>query len=147
VLNANSPAEARLQQDPIARRQYPRRFVGADRDAGEQCGRRMVNLVGEVAQSEFVDDVECLFEAAGAGDRDEFDSFSRVARLHPGLAVVAVVEHRDCQIRWPLHCDRRERTKPISISPSPVTTRTRRSGWAIASPSPIIAAAPIAPQR
>ena len=73
--------------------------------------------------------------ADGAGDRDEFDSFSRVARLHPGLAVVAVVEHRDCQVRWPLHCDRRERTKPISISPSPVTTRTRRSGWAIASPS------------
>ena len=36
---------------------------------------------------------------------------------------------------------------PISISPSPVTTRTRRSGRAIAKPSPTIAEAPIAPHR
>ena len=36
---------------------------------------------------------------------------------------------------------------PISISPSPVTTSTRRCGCALASPSPIIAAAPIAPHR
>jgi len=34
---------------------------------------------------------------------------------------------------------------PMSISPSPVTTSTRRRGCASASPSPIMHAEPIAP--
>src|SRR5439155_24853013 len=36
---------------------------------------------------------------------------------------------------------------PISISPSPVTTKTRRFGCARASPNPTVTALPIAPQR
>jgi hypothetical protein len=37
--------------------------------------------------------------------------------------------------------------KPISISPSPVITSTRRFGCANASPNPTVTALPIAPQR
>jgi hypothetical protein len=36
---------------------------------------------------------------------------------------------------------------PISISPSPVTTSTRRRGWARANPRPAMAAPPIAAQK
>src|SRR5215472_8387313 len=50
LVDADRAAEARLQQYPIARRQYPRRLVGADRDPCEQRGCGVVDPGGKVAQ-------------------------------------------------------------------------------------------------
>jgi hypothetical protein len=47
-------------------------------------------------------------KTAGFGNADEIDAGIRVARLHAGLAVMAVVEHHDGEICWLLDADRRE---------------------------------------
>ena len=70
-----------------------------------------------------------------------------VARLHAGLGVTAVVEHRDRQVGRPLHADRRQRAQPHQHLAVAGDDQHRRSGRAIARPSPTIAAAPIAPHR
>jgi len=41
VFDAGCSAEPVLQQHPVAGRQHPRRLVGADRDPGEKCRRRI----------------------------------------------------------------------------------------------------------
>src|SRR5271163_2691672 len=107
LMRADRLPEAGLQKHAVTRRQYPRGLVGADRNPSEQGGWRIVNPGTEVPQSEFVDDVESLPEAASTGDCDQLDTLRGVTGLHPGLAVVAVIEHRDRQVRRALHAARR----------------------------------------
>ncbi len=107
-----SAAEPGFEVDPVARRQHARRLVGADRDAGEQGRRRLADAAGEIAQPQFVGDIEDLLDAAGARHRGQLDRRLGVARLHAGLGVMAVVEHRDREVRRPLHPDRRQCPQP-----------------------------------
>ena len=73
-FRADRAAEAVLQKNAVARRQHARRLVGADRDPGEQRGRRVGEAGGKLAQPELVADVERLLEAAGLRDADQIDA-------------------------------------------------------------------------
>ena len=86
-----------------------------------------------------------LAEAARARDARKIDTRAGVGRLHPGFAVMLVVDDRDCEGFFAAAVA--SAPNPISISPSPVTTKTRRFGCARASPNPTVTALPIAPQR
>src|ERR1700686_5307918 len=90
VVDAERAAETVLQVDAVAQWQYPRRLVGADRDAGEQgvCGA--VYPAGEILQRRHLADVERRRDAAGAGDPAQAHPGIGVARLHsgPGLGGV-----------------------------------------------------------
>ena len=77
-----------------------------------------------------------------AARNHSFSATLGVARLHAGLAIDAVVEHHDREIagRWMSMVA--SEPIPISISPPPVLTATRRLGYASARPRPIMAAPP-----
>jgi hypothetical protein len=47
-----------------------------------------------------------------ARDPGQRDGAVGMACLHPGLAIVAVVEDRNREVRRALHADRRERAQP-----------------------------------
>ena len=87
-------------------------------------------------------------EARRPGDAGEIDAAPGVRTLHARLAIVLVVEHHDGEIRPAASTAMvASEPSPISISPSPVTTTTRRRGCARASPRPVMAAPPMAAHR
>ena len=94
-------------------------------------------------------DLRCLLDplkSAGLRGGGEIDAGGGVARLHAGLAVAALSSTAMARLFGGC-ADGGEGPMPISMSPSPVSTSTRRAGWASAMPSPTIAAPPMAPQR
>ena len=86
-------------------------------------------------------------ESGGLRDACKVHACAGVGGLHSSFAVTLVVDDHDCQVVRLLRPCGRQRPNPMSISPSPVITRTRRFGCANASPSPTVTALPIAPQR
>ena len=100
---------------------------------GEISGSRVV-IDGIVAGPVvFTDYLELQSEAKVAGDLH----YGEIG-IQPGAVVHGRLIHRPAVASPPM---------PISGSPSPVITATRRSGLASARPSPIMAAPPMAAQR
>ena len=79
------------------------------------------------------------------GDLFEIDAEAGMAFLVAGLAVMAVIDDRIARFAGFSTAIVASAPRFISNSPSPVATRTRLSGRARASPSPIMQAPPIAP--
>ncbi len=107
-----------------------------------------LSSAGEIAQGRLVAHVEAGGDAAGAGH-----GTADPRRSGYGSAACRFRHRRRCRTPRSPDCPAagcrwwRASPCPINISPSPVTTATRRLGCASARPSPIMAAPPIAPQR
>jgi hypothetical protein len=77
---------------------------------------RAVRQRAELAQRGLVGDVEGLLDAAGACDRGQTDRRVDVTRLHPGLAVAAVVENCNREILRALHRSSRAHPTPSAVA-------------------------------
>src|SRR6476660_2004527 len=97
-IQANSGAEPVLQRDAVAQRKHARRLVGGNLHTGEKHLIETLQAAGKLRQGGLVAHVETGANAAGARNADEIDAALRVAWLHPGLAIDAIVENDDRKI-------------------------------------------------
>src|SRR5439155_27319342 len=98
-------AEAQLEVDAVAGRQHARRLGGCDGDAGEERAVGLVQQGGEAPELVRRRRLMNQPDAAGLRDAGEIGAARAVALLHAGLAVEAVVEHDDRQVRRLHHAD------------------------------------------
>src|SRR5262249_59435553 len=78
----------------------------------EKCLVESLQPLRKVGQGTFLAHVETRRNAASPGHSDEVHPALRVARLHAGLAINAIIENNDGEIARLLDADGRQRAKP-----------------------------------
>src|SRR5262245_52378783 len=94
---AQGRTEPLFQLDTVAQRQHPGRLLSYEH-AGEKCPVEGLHTLREVDQCILVAHVQTHPNAARPGNSDEVHAALRVARLHAGLAINAIVENNDGEI-------------------------------------------------